>query len=225
MKFNNTETYNMEGAFRGMRNPLQSWERSDSTFYPAVVIGPKDMELAKKLIKGGSEHRKFLRQIIVSVDITAPLYWWKEFDQTKIATTTNSCSTMHTIMSSPLCIEMFEIDDLSEMETKNLQLVVDICNQYRDAYLQNKNTNPQVAYIAWKSLIRILPSGWLQLRTWTGNYENIFTMIRQRKDHKLNEWSGKYNSKVESFMRWCTTLPYAKELLFLGIEDYYDKFM
>lgn len=214
MKFEHTQVFNFEGALRGMRNPLNSWAKSDSTWctddvYPVheyYRIGPDDMNLAQRLIKGGSEHRKFLRQIMVSVDITAPLYFYKEFDTYKIGTVANSTSTMHKIMSKIFTMDMFEVDDLEEFEEANFEGVLRICNKYRNLYLEDKDSDPVMAKKYWKALIRVLPESWLQTRTVTMNYEVIRNIVHQRKGHKLSEW--------KSFIDWAKTLPYAEEFIF-----------
>ena len=224
MKFEHTQVFNFDGALRGMRNPLESWSKSDSSVQygrpdnewtaqqyqqdgVGFVIGPNDMDLAQRLIKGGSEHRKFLRQIFVSVDITAPLFWWKEFDTYKIGTVANSTSTMHKIMSKEIDYKMFEMDDLDDdIEVEGFKQIIDLCNYYRNQYLEHKQYEPDLAKIYWKALIRILPESWLQTRTITMNYENIRTMVHQRKGHKLTEW--------HQFIDWAHTLPYAEELIF-----------
>lgn len=199
-----------------MRNPLDSHAKSDSIFYPTVKIGENDMNLAKRLISAGPEHRKFLRQIMVSVDITGPLFWFKEFDTYKIGTTANSSSTMHTIMRNPITIDNFEMDDYSHMLSLDkytcvhgdeAEFVIDdawedvltICNKLRDKYLETKDKR------YWKELIRILPESWLQTRTITMNYENLYSIVRQRAGHKLTEWA--------KFIEWVSTLPYANEFL------------
>lgn len=247
MKFENTEVFNFEGAIRGMRNPKNSWSRSDSEFnvyydtsrgdlttsellriYPSVyihhkaqdgyfadIIGDKDLELAQTLIKAGSEHRKFMRQIFVSVDITAPLYWWKEFDTYKVGTVANSTSTMHKLATTPITLDCFEIDDYD----RNLSLadnpkdddgldnistfeedIIYILENIRQKYLETKDKR------YWKELVRWLPESWLQKRTITMNYENVRNMYFQRRYHKLTEWS-------ESFIKWVESLPYAEELI------------
>lgn len=215
MKFEHTQVFNFEGALRGMRNPLNSWAKSDSIWCTDDVhpvheyyrIGPDDMNLAQRLIKGGSEHRKFLRQIMVSVDITAPLYFYKEFDTYKIGTVANSTSTMHKIMSKPFTLDMFEIDDYDDIiEKDGFEIVLKKCNSYRDYYLSNKDYNPELAKVYWKALIRILPESWLQTRTLTMNYEILRNIVHQRANHKLTEW--------HSFIRWVSTLPYAEEFIF-----------
>lgn len=205
MKFENTEIFNFEGAIRGMRNPLNSWKKSDSYWGASgrYIIGDNDMNLAQRLIKGGSEHRKFLRQIMVCVDITAPLYWWKEFDTYKVGTTANSTSTMHKLKDTPITLECFEIGDYKEskfIENSLIPYLEDLRIQYQET--KDKSY--------WKELVRWLPNGWLQTRTVTLNYENIYSMIHQRNTHKLTEWS-------KDFITWAESLPYAKELLFLDL--------
>ena len=218
MRFEHTEVFNFAGALRGMRNPLASWHRGDSKIaweygeMPHYEIGPNDMDLAKRLIAGGTEHRKFLRQIFVSVDITAPLYWWKEFDTYKVGTTANSTSTMHKLASTPITLDCFETDDLSDMGlelpmkgiTPNLQewtnAVIDGCEALRQKYNETKDKR------YWKELVRWLPNGWLQTRTITMNYENLRSMYHQREHHKLLEWS-------DAFCDWVKGLPYAEDLI------------
>lgn len=221
MKFENTEVWGFEHAIRGCRNPLESWNKSDSKYIDIeseegielqskgiyYKIGKNDLELMQKLIKAGSEHRKFMRQIFCSVDITAPLYWWKEFDTYKIGTVSNSCSTMHKLASTPITVDCFEMDDFSPLiDNYKLDLswktIIDYCEQLRQKYNETKDKR------YWKELIRLLPESWLQKRTITMNYENILNMYRQRKNHKLTEWS-------KSFCDWVKTLPYAEELICL----------
>lgn len=221
MKFENGQVFNFEGAIRGMRNPLNSWSKSDSKVVwqyekiPYFEIGPKDMELCKKLINGGPEHRKFLRQIIVSVDITAPLYWWKEMDTYKIGTTANSTSTMHKLASSPITLECFETNDFIdtlELGNENNSLPIKYFIEDLIARLEILRTryNETKDKRYWKELVRWLPNGWLQTRSWTANYEVLLNIYAQRKVHKLSEW--------REFCSWIETLPYAKELLLCQIE-------
>ena len=225
MKFEYTQVFNFEGALRGMRNPLESWSKSDSSTQPIVgygclkwfestnefVIGPNDMNLTQRLIKGGSEHRKYLRMISICVDITAPLYFWKEFDTYKIGTVANSTSTMHKIMSKPFSLDMFEIDDFDEVEMADFEEVLRICNKYRNLYLEYKDGGwDETAKKYWKALIRILPESWLQTRTITMNYEVIRNIVHQRANHKLIEW--------HKFIDWAHTLPYAEEFIFFDGE-------
>lgn len=219
MKFENTEVWGFNHAIRGMRNPMNSWGRSDSQFDGSkVVIGENDMRLAQKLILGGAEHRKFLRQIFVSVDITAPLYWWKEMDTYKVGTTANSTSTMHKLTSSPITIECFETDDyLGELEMIDpapvcimVDSLIDNLEQLRQRYIQTKDKK------YWKELVRWLPESWLQTRTVTMTYENILNMCNQRKNHKLNEWSGLDNNNLDNLVSWARELPYAQEFIFIN---------
>ena len=223
MKFEHTEVMNFEGALRGMRNPMNSWAKSDSIWVlpniyenePHFEIGPADMELCRKLIKGGGEHRKFLRQIFVSVDITAPLYWWKEFDTYKVGTTANSTSTMHKLASTPITPECFETDDFDPdfviytcdigdndvdyTASALLETFIEHLERLRQKYNETKDKR------YWKELVRLLPNGWLQTRTVTMNYENLRNMYHQREYHKLVEW--------HSFCDWVKELPYAEELI------------
>lgn len=220
MRFENTDVWGFKGALRGMRNPKNSWDRSDSVFEPTLVIGENDMKLAMSLIRAGSEHRKFLRQIFVSVDITAPLYWWKEFDTYKVGTTANSTSTMHKLASKPITIDCFEIDDLGDMSMmipfvgleESLKsftnVIVDGCEGLRQKYLETGDKK------YWKELIRWLPESWLQTRTVTMTYENLLSIGKQRRHHKLNEWSGKDDATKPNMIAWMRTLPYAQEFIF-----------
>ena len=200
MKFEHTETFGWEAALRGMRNPKESWSRNDTIVDGTTIsIGSNDMDLATRLIKAGTEHRKFLRMIHVQVDMTAPLYLWKEYDTYKIATVANSESTMHRITSKPITLECFEIDDMKPFEKIYLQSIVDMCEDYRLQYLETKSND------VWKALIRLLPESWLQTRTIDLNYETLRTIYHQRRFHKLTEW--------HTFCDWVKTLPYAKEFI------------
>lgn len=201
IKFENTSVFNFENAFRGMRNPLNSWDKSDSYYENAQYkAGKKDLELARKLIIGGSEHRKFLRQIFVSVDITAPIYWFKQFDTYKIGTVANSTSTMHKIHSKPFGTDDFSYEDMTDGGLKTLSLIIDSLNMARDFYLETKDKS------YWFNMIKLLPESYNQRRTITMNYENILTMCQQRKGHKLKEW--------ENFIKWAYELPYIKFFLY-----------
>lgn len=209
IKFENTEVFNLEGAIRGMRNPLNSWNKSDSNFTPwddtDFTIGAKDLDLMRRLIKCGSDHRKFMRQILVCVDITAPLYWWKEFDTYKVGTVSNSCSTMHKIHAKPIELSDFSIDDFY-IEDDGIDLsdcfknVIADCESLRHKYLDTKDKK------YWRGLIQLLPSSYNQRRTVTLNYETLYNIYGSRKCHKLDEWSV-------GFMEWIKTLPYAEELI------------
>ena len=275
MKFDNTQVMNFEGAFRGLRNPLESWNKSDSIHYfltseysngfideivreliendhpdidvyshqydelfeeylytvdeKSVInpftdpeehfwIGPNDMDLAHRMIKAGSSDRKFMRQIMVSVDITAPLYWWKEFDTYKVGTTANSTSTMHKLARTPITKECFEMDDVNadmliyEDSTFSPPIYI---SEYWDMlindleYLRKKyNETKDKRY--WKELIRLLPEAWLQTRTVTLNYEVLRNIYSQRKNHRLSEW--------HTFCSWIQLLPYSDDLIRYGLD-------
>lgn len=282
MKFQNTQVWGFEHAIRGMRNPKNSWNKSDSDFqianldyydgdmliadnwvkayYPELnwpeefsdkgcklaeeyadkliqngilrlnenencgefaMIGPQDMKLAQTLIKAGPEHRKFLRQIFVSVDITAPLYFFKQFDTYKISTTANSTSTMHKLTSKPITIDCFETDDFNPeivyYEIPGAQNDIGMLSDFmieqleflRQKYLETKDKK------YWKELVRWLPESWLQTRTWTANYEVVRSICQQRRNHKLNEWAGKDDPSKNNFIKWAREeLPYAQYLIF-----------
>lgn len=214
IKVENIDTFNFEGAIRGMRNPLNSWDKSDSQFNGefGFCIGVQDLNLMTKLYKAGSEHRKYLRQIFVSMDITAPLYWWKEFDTYKIGTVSNSCSTMHTIHKKEFELNDFSVehvsDDALDINCDNgkywnkpidaLVDLIDILNACREKYLETKDKK------WWWQLIQLLPSSYNQKRTITMNYENVITIIKQRSGHKLDEWNN-----LISILK---DLPYIKEI-------------
>ncbi len=191
---------NFEGAIRGARNPLNSWNKIDS-FYDDkgnYVLGENDLSLAKRLCKAGSDHRKFIRQILVSVDITAPLYWWKEFDTYKVATVANSTSTMHKIHSKPFEKEDFSCDHLTEAGMKALQSIMEYLEECRIKFVETKEKE------YWYDIIQLLPEGYNQKRTVTMNYENLLNMYYARRNHKLTEW--------HTYCDWIMTLPYTKEL-------------
>ena len=243
MKFENTEVWGFSHALRGMRNPMNSWDKSDSKYckdcnieaidncpkvemyYECVnknpnqfIIGSKDMDLAQRLIKAGPEHRKFMRQIYVSVDITAPLYFFKEFDTYKINTTANSTSTMHKLATTPITWDCFEHDDCTDdclllhvFDNEPYKMddhisdvwdnLISVLETIRVRYLETKDKR------YWKELIRLLPESWLQTRTITMSYENLINICRQRRGHKLSEW--------HQFIDWAKALPYAEELIFI----------
>ncbi len=293
MKFENVKVFNIEGALRGMRNPKESWDKSDTiTGYfrlnkdmhciDTVVdswvrnrfgdeynfidtdedvwkdiddyeletydwllnngvwafdadnecgfgtfIGPKDMQLAQTLIKAGPEHRKFMRQIMVSVDIIAPIYWWKEFDTYKVGTVANSTSTMHKLTSKAITVDSFEIDDATfieypeENQREDLKYPIDsdfvqmalipYLEELRQQYTKTKSKR------VWKELVRWLPESWLQKRTVTMTYENLLAMCSkgQRRFHKLNEWSGQDDNTKMNFIEFARSLPYAQEFIFI----------
>ena len=222
IKIENTDVYGWEAAIRGMRNPMNSWDKSDSKyewlededFNEELVycIGENDLKLMKSLAKAGSDHGKFLRMINVTMDVTAPLYWWKEFDTYKVGTVANSCSTMHKIQAKE-----FELDDFSHehllTEVENIDdwwkggyagelylcATITGLNYYRKRYLETKDKK------YWWQMIQLLPSSYNQRRTVMLNYEVLRNMYHARKNHKLDCW-------VE-FCKWIETLPYAKDLI------------
>jgi len=196
-----TSVMNIENAVRGARNPMNSWARSDSSYDDRgnYILGPNDLDLARRLRKAGSDHRKFIRQIFVSVDITAPLYWWKEYDTYKVATVANSTSTMHKIHSKPFSMDDFSHDHMSEDALAFMRTTVDKLEEIRLRYMEHKSKDD------WYDLIQLLPSSYHQLRTCTFNYETLVNMYYARKSHKLEEW--------HEMCRWIESLPYGKELI------------
>ena len=288
MQFKNTRVYNFEGAFRGLRNPMNSWDKSDSQFcltdiymddtltevcdawiehenierrergaeelspdmpnydeyynalekyenwllheglleqsdyganvYEIAFLGPNDLDLAQRLILAGNEHAKFMRQIFVSVDITAPLLWWKEFDTYKVGTVANSTSTMHKLSSAPITKEMFDFDDNADdlvvsqgksvsgeweyVFSDYIEDIIYICEELRLKFIETGDKS------YWRALIQILPSAYLQTRTVTMSYANLRNIYFQRKNHKLREW--------HDFCDWIKTLPYSGELITIG---------
>lgn len=207
MEFENIAVWGFEHAFRGMRNPMNSWSKSDSVFTDAddFVIGEKDLALAQKLIRAGSEHRKFMRQIFVSVDIIAPAYFMAELDTYKIGVTRNSSSFMHKGVSKPFEIADFECDDADDEFWEKL---IEELNRLRDLYLDTGD------YQYFRNIRQLLPQSYLYRSTVTMSYENVYNICRQRKNHKLIEWSGSADANKCSFISWAHTLPYADELIF-----------
>lgn len=200
--FNRVYVMNLENAIRGARNPMNSWARSDSYYDEngQYILGENDLSLAKRLRNAGtSDHRKYLRQVMLSVDITAPMYWWKEYDTYKVATVANSTSTMHKIHSKPFEIDDFSHDNLTGNGLKVLRALVDEMEKIRLEYVETKDK------ALWYDLIQLLPSSYNQMRTCTLNYETLINIYKSRKHHKLDEW--------RSFCEWIETLPYAKELI------------
>ena len=200
--FNRVYVMNLENAIRGARNPMNSWARSDSYYDEngQYILGENDLSLAKRLRNAGtSDHRKYLRQVMLSVDITAPMYWWKEYDTYKVATVANSTSTMHKIHSKPFEIDDFSHDHLTENGLKVLRALVHEMEKIRLEYVETKDK------ALWYDLIQLLPSSYNQMRTCTLNYETLINIYKSRKHHKLDEW--------RSFCEWIETLPYAKELI------------
>lgn len=249
IKFENTEIIGWEAAIRGMRNPLNSWEKSDSWFmgedygfYNIVgdtndsvpdhiqdsYIGDNDYDLMKRLRNAGTDHRKFMRMITVYVDITAPLYWWKEFDTYKVGTVANSCSTMHKIAAKEFTLEDFSHEHLTEEFLVSLKLTIKELNKAREAY-DWCNTNAKKNW--WWQMIQLLPSSYNQKRTVMMNYEVLANIYKSRRNHKLDEWSGRdcfkdlardcntcvkygtdkcHNGKEGGFIQWIETLPYSE---------------
>lgn len=199
----NIETYGWEAAIRGMRNPMNSWDKSDSGFklFSAKeggcwCVGNNDRRLMHQLVAAGTDHSKFMRQIGVSMDITAPLYWWKEFDTYKVGTTANSCSTMHKIAEKEFTLDDFSHEHLLSTAKKNLASTIDILNGYRDQY--NVDTNPEVKKNYWWQMIQLLPSSYNQKRTVTLNYAVLRNQYHARRRHKLDEWQ-EYCYLLEDF--------------------------
>ena len=221
IKIENVEVVGFAAAIRGMRNPMNSWSKSDSCFCPnepccegncSMMIGPNDLDLMKRLRNAGTDHRKFMRMIAVYIDVTAPLYWWKEFDTYKVGTVANSCSTMHKIHEKEFTLDDFSCEHLTG-ETDGLwvnadgrdfmcsaldfcQITCDVLNHYRELYLKTKDKK------YWWQMIQLLPSSYNQKRTVMFNYEVLANMYKSRKDHKLDEW--------RNFCSWIKTLPYSE---------------
>ena len=197
----NTSVMNFENAIRGARNPMNSWGRMDSHTEPdgTFVFGPNDLDLAMRLAKAGSDHRKYLRMIFVSVDVTAPLYWWKEYDTYKVATVANSTSTMHKIHSKPFSMDDFSCDHMTDSTKKFMETVVAELENIRLRFKETKSKDD------WYDMIQLLPSSYNQMLTCTFNYETLINIYRARKNHKLAEW--------HTFCDWIETLPYAEQLI------------
>lgn len=214
LKVEHMEAYGFEAAIRGMRNPLNSWGKSDSHYAcdadgdpesQKYIIGENDMGLMRRLFKGGTEHRKFMRQIYVSMDITAPLYWWKEFDTYKVGTTANSCSTMHKIQAKEFTLEDFSTEHLTAPSLSRFMLIINIMNSYREEFNETKSKD------AWWQMIQLLPTSYNQKRTVTMNYEVAYSIIKQRTGHKLDEW--------HTFIDELKKLPYLTDIM----EEYADE--
>ncbi|MBQ5356075.1 MAG: hypothetical protein IIU08_09415 [Clostridia bacterium] len=201
LKCERTAVMNLENALRGMRNPLNSWAKSDSGYDEDgnFVVGEADLGLAVRLAKSGTDHRKYLRMIFVSVDVTGPLYWWKEYDTYKVGTVANSTSTMHRIHSKPFGREDFSCDRMSETALACLDHTIEVLEERRQKYNETKDT----AY--WHDMIQLLPSSYNQMRTTTLSYENLINIYYARRNHKLPEW--------HVYCDWIRSLPYAKELI------------
>ncbi len=201
IKIERTSVMNFENALRGMRNPLNSWDRSDSYYDESgkYILGENDLGLALRLARAGSDDRKFLRQIFVSVDVTAPLYWWKEYDTYKVGTVANSTSTMHKIHSKSFAREDFSCDRMSDIALSCLNNIILVLEERRLKYIETKDT----AY--WHDMIQLLPTSYNQMRTCTLNYENLINIYYARRYHKLPEW--------HIYCDWIASLPYATELI------------
>ena len=201
LKVERISVMNFENAIRGARNPMNSWARMDSYYGEDgnFVLGENDLQLATRLAKAGSDHRKFLRQIFVSMDITAPLYWWKEFDTYKVGTVANSCSTMHKIQAKEFTREDFSVDRMSEDCLKVFDSVIECLESERQSFLETKD----VAH--WHNMIQMLPSSYNQMRTVSLNYEVLINLYYARRNHKLAEWHVLCDVIVG--------LPYASELI------------
>ena len=212
LKIEYTDVYGWEASIRGMRNPMNSWEKSDSGLFLQNVndvelgyepiyeyeVGNNDLKLMKNLSKAGSDHRKFLRMINVTCDITAPLYWWKEFDTYKVGTVANSCSTMHKIHDKEFTLNDFSNEHLATGDCVVLEHTIDCLNKNRILFLREKDKS------YWYSMIQLLPSSYNQKRTVQLNYEVLLNMYHARRNHKLDEW--------HTFCDWVETLPYFKEI-------------
>lgn len=185
IKIEKIKTCGWESSLRGMRNAMNSWHLSDSLYVDGdVVIGPNDMNLCLRLIKAGASHRKFLRMIHVQMDITAPLYWWKDYDTYKVSTVANSCSTMHKLHSRDLTLDDFAHDQMDECALNLLKINIDSLNSYRKAFVDSGMKDKQ----AWYCMIQLLPTSYLQKRTVDLNYETILSIIHDRSNHKLDEF-------------------------------------
>lgn len=207
LKLERTSVMNLENAIRGARNPMNSWAKSDSAYDDKgnYILGENDLALARKLCRAGSDHRKFVRQILVSVDITAPLYWWKEFDTYKVATVANSTSTMHKIHAKPFELADFSVDKLSDGALAAFRTYMDYMEATRRRFVETKDKRD------WYDLIQLLPSSYNQLRTVTMNYETLINIYYARRAHKLDEW--------HVFCDWIRTLPYADDLICFREEE------
>lgn len=242
IKIENVEVMGWEAAIRGMRNPLNSWEKSDSGWFSSeddmgvdyvqynshsdpselYFIGSNDLDLMKRLTKAGTDHRKFMRMIAVYADITAPLYWWKEFDTYKVGTVANSCSTMHKIAEKEFEMSDFSCEHLKPTSIKIMHDIIDILNKYRADY-----NNPEAGKLGvkknyWWQMIQLLPSSYNQKRTVMLNYEVLANIYKSRKNHKLDEWrvhetpeehkfrNKDFSSGMWGFCDWIESLPYSE---------------
>lgn len=206
LKVERISVMNLENAMRGARNPLNSWARSDSYYDEngQYILGENDLGLAKRLARAGSDHRKYLRQIFISVDVTAPMYWWKEYDTYKVATVANSTSTMHKIHSKEFSRDDFSLDKLDEDSMAFFDTIIAKLEELRLKYTETKDKQ------YWYDIIQLLPSSYNQIRTCSLNYETLINIYYARKGHKLDEW--------HTFCDFIKTLPYAKDLIMIKDE-------
>lgn len=206
IKLERFSVMNLENAVRGARNPMNSWAKSDSGYGPAgeYLLGENDLSLCRRLCRAGSDHRKFIRQIFVGVDITAPIYWWKEYDTYKVGTTANSTSTMHKIHAKPFELQDFSCDHMNAEALAAMRTFLETLEMLRTRYVETKDKAD------WYSIIQLLPSSYNQMRTCTMTYENLRNMYFARRSHKLEEW--------HTFCRWVESLPYAADLITLTDE-------
>lgn len=197
LKIENVYTSGWKAAIRGMRNPKNSWAQIDSAVVNGngFVVGNNDYDLMYKLASAGTDHGKFMRMIHVQCDVTAPLYWWKEADQYKVGTVTDSCSTMHKIHAKEFTLDDFSREHLNDESTEYLSELVDLLNRYRELFLKDKNKS------WWWQMIQLLPSSYNQLRTWDLNYAVLQNIYHARRNHKLDEW--------HTFCDWIESLPYS----------------
>lgn len=200
IKIERTSVMNFDNAMRGARNPLNSWARYDSYFDDKgdFVFGENDLSLAKRLCAAGTDHRKFVRMIFVSVDVTAPMYWWKEYDTYKIGTVANSTSTMHKITSKPFALSDFSVDHMNAEGIAAMEKLIETLEDLRLRYLETKDKE------LWYTIIQLLPSSYNQMRTCTLNYENLCSIYYARRNHKLAEW--------HTYCDWIKALPYFADL-------------
>lgn len=215
LKIENTEVLGWDAAIRGMRNPLNSWEKSDSQFVrdsdygcfgvcpcaelidcDCCHVGPNDLKLMNTLRNAGTDHRKFMRMITVYLDITAPLYWWKEFDTYKVGTVANSCSTMHKIAAKEFTLEDFSHEHLGYQSIRVLKDTIKVMNDFREEFIKDHEK------VNWWQMIQLLPSSYNQKRTVMLNYEVLANMYKSRRNHKLDEW--------HTFCDWIESLPYSE---------------
>ena len=211
IKLEKTEVFGWESAIRGMRNPMNSWDKSDTIYGitdKQIELGTNDLKLMKNLSKAGSDHAKYLRMINVTVDITAPLYWWKEFDTYKVGTVANSCSTMHKIHAKEFELSDFSTEHLFDGSKDELRLLIGMLNVYRYNYIEFDNVKTHPCYVTkkdyWWQMIQLLPSSYNQKRTVQLNYQVLKNMYFSRRNHKLDEW--------HTLCEWCERLPYFKQI-------------